>query len=188
MTNKEIEAIVAELQEQFRREYNAELGINILGEKDDRDVQFCAKAMEYEYNEIMVSDMADDELEHYLTNDAYHDMCRFHYFRTHWVSLWENAHIKLARFVVEQGRVPTDVRVDIRWKDDRAVEKNICFCCDKEVYVELDSEDFDPKRPLPNGHMDSDYFYCCDGFQEFCKLLDPDNDEDFEIIEVHGWE
>ena len=188
MTSKQIEALVEKLQEQFRREYNAELDINIFGEEDNRGVQFCANAMEWEYNEIMVSELTDEELENYLTTDAYRDMCRFHYFRKHWVSLWENAHIKLAYFVKNNGRIPTDVRVDIRWKDSRVAEKDVCICCDNEVYKEQGSDDFDPDLPLPNGHMDSDYHFYCNGIQEFCKLLDPDNDEDFEIIEVHGWD
>lgn len=188
MTSKQIEDLVFALQEQFRNEYDEDFDIVIMGEENDRDVQFCSNHLEYEFNEVIVNDMLDDELEHYLTNDAYDDMFRFHYFRKHWISLWENAHVKLARFVIEQGRIPTDVYVDIRWKDSREVEKNICICCDKEVYDATDAPDFDSTKPLPNGRYDSSYLYCCDSIQTFLKLLQSDNGEDFEIIEVHGWD
>ena len=62
MTSKQIEDLVFALQEQFRNEYDEDFDIVIMGEEDDRDVQFCSNHLEYEFNEIIVNDMLDDEL------------------------------------------------------------------------------------------------------------------------------
>lgn len=189
MTTKQIESLVESVEARMVDELGEYPRIEILGyESGDYDVQFCWEGHGVEHSEIVATDMKDEELEYFMTEDVDSWLREFYYRMKNGMSLWENAHVKLARFVIEQGCIPTDVYVDVRWKSDGDKKKHKCICCSKEVYAEQAADDFNPHLPLSNGKMDDAYMFYCNGIQEFLGLLKEKNGEDFEIIDVHGWD
>lgn len=192
MTSKQIETLVESVENRMYDELGEYPRIEIMGyESGDYDVQFQWDAHGVEHSEIVVNDLTDDELEHFLQNDVDSWLREFYYRMKNGCTLWDKAHVNLAEWITTEGGdklVPSDVYVDIRWNKDGEVCKNYCICCSKESY----EEHFDECSQLGvrpgRGHDDRDYFFYCQSIQEFFKLCEPYNGEDFEIIEIHGWD
>lgn len=192
MTNKQIEALVESVENRMVDELGEYTRIEIMGyESGDYDVQFQWDAHGVEHSEIVANDLTDDELYHFLQNDVDSWLREFYYRMKNGRTLWDKAHVTLAEWITTEGGdklVPGDVYVDIRWKEDGDIAENVCICCSETVCDEQASGDFDSDEPLCNGNYDSGYFFYCNGIKEFFKLCERDNGEDFEIIEVHGWD
>lgn len=174
MTSKQIESLVQQAENRMHNEFGEYPCIGIHGyDSGYYEVQFCWDHAGIEHSEIAADNLSDDELTHFLTNDVDSYLREFYFRMNNGRTINDKAHVLLADFVAKEQCIPTDVYVDIRWKKDGEICKHYCICCDRKA------QDAAPS---------SKYFFHCESIKGFFRLLRRNNGEDFDIIDIYGWD